>query len=140
MLKLQLFIFLERHENSILIRIKKWHGYSALQLKTAQLKQDIGNLEKNLQIFTSEPLPHFAEKGLKLDDPASVLRDLVFTYLDYKDVTKPVCKLWTRLAGCNELWKSLYQNHFGTLLALPPADLHWKVRFRSTSQEIVFEE
>ena len=100
-------------------------------MKSERLKQEMYNLERNLHIITPELLPHVQSK-LELDDPASVLRDLVFTYLDYKDIAKPVCKLWTRLAGYNGLWKSLYQIRFDTALSLQHTEpLQWKPLFRS---------
>ncbi len=111
----------------IRVRIKKYDRYTVLQMKTERLKQEI-----NLQIITPEPLSHVQAKP-ELDDPASMLRDLVFTYLDYKDLAKPVCKLWTRLAEYNALWKSLYQIRFDTALSSlqHTEPLQWKPLFRS---------
>jgi len=66
-----------------------------------------------------------------------VLRALIFPFLDCTDLIQPICRLWTRLAECNLLWKSLYAHHFGTSsieLSRDAAALNddWKMHFRST--------
>jgi hypothetical protein len=116
-----------RHENIVFAHIKKRDSYVALKIKTEQLKLD------TLQFMIPEPSPCIQSK-IEFNHPAAVLRDLVFPYLDYKDVVKPVCKLWTQLAECNVLWKTLYQNQFGCspLPLSPIVSLHWKTLFCST--------
>lgn len=120
-----------RHGDSILALIKKRNRFIELKSKTEQLKRQISSLEKNLRIITPEPTISSIPTKLELTNTTSVL-ELVFANLDYKDITKPVCKLWTQLAGCNSLWKSLYRYHFGTTLSLlPHTNLHWRKRFRT---------
>ena len=93
------------------------------------------SLEKDLFIITPEPSPRIQTK-FELDNPTSVMRDLIFAYLDFNDIVKPVCKLWTRLAECNVLWEKLYQYHFGRSISplplLPTETLQWKNLFRSS--------
>lgn len=121
-----------RHEINIRLLLKKYNGYTVSQMKTERLKEDVYNLEQNLQIITPEPLSHVQAKP-ELNDPASMLRDLVFAYLDHIDLAQPVCKLWTQLGEYKALWKSLYQIRFDTALS-PLQDtepLQWKSLFRS---------
>ena len=74
-----------------------------------------------------------AESTVSIDSSEAVLRCLVFPYLHYSDLVQPICKLWTRLAGCNLLWKSLYHSQFG---AAPPRwsmgvkEHDWKLHVR----------
>ena len=68
-------------------------------------------------------------------EPEAIMKHLVFSYLDYTDLSKPICKLWTRLARCNMLWKALYVHHFGetsTQLSYVGGPHDWKLIFRST--------
>ena len=128
----ELFKSNQRHEIDIRVDIRKRDVYRAFRLRTDQLKQEIVSLEKDLHIVTPEPL-HLVQTKFDLDDPTSVLRDFIFAYLDFNDIVKPVCKLWTRLAECNVLWEKLYQYHFISPLPLPPTEtLQWKNLFRSS--------
>ena len=94
--------------------------------------QNISSLVTDLR-STLQPQPSFQPKT-QIRAPHDILRYMVFPYLDYRDLVKPICKLWTRLAGCNLLWKSLHARHFGTTSTqwsnVAPHD--WKLHFRST--------
>lgn len=98
------------------------------------MHEEFGNLEKGLHIGT----PNLSgDMQKEIDSPDAVLKYLVFPYLDFKDILKPICKLWTRLANSNSLWKHLYLNHFGTsftrwsILTFHSEAPDWKLLFRS---------
>lgn len=44
--------------------------------------------------------------------PEDVLKTLIFPWLGLTDFTKPVCKLWQRLAADCQLWKAQYSRRF----------------------------
>lgn len=44
--------------------------------------------------------------------PEDVLKTLIFPWLGLTDFTKPVCKLWQRLAADSQLWKAQYSRRF----------------------------
>lgn len=132
---IELFKPIQRHEIGVGVYLRQYDSYRALRLRTEELKQEMISLEKGVFIITPEPLPHIQTK-FELDNPTSVMRDLIFANLDFFDIVKPVCKLWTRLSKCNVLWEKLYQYHFGgsisSLPLLPTETLQWKNLFRSS--------
>ena len=93
----------------------------------------MSQMEKTCLEITNSPI---SEQKIELDSPHDVLRQLVFPYLDYKDiiVSSKVCKLWAKLVDSNVLWKSLYGHHFGprsaTLLS-STNQTGWKTLFRT---------
>ena len=50
---------------------------------------------------------------ISLDTVESVLLRLIFPFLDFGDLIRPVCKLWNQLGGSSQLWYELYCHHFG---------------------------
>jgi hypothetical protein len=122
-------LLLIRHKAAARAKRKKYNKYVALKGEM----QRISILITDLQSSTLAPSPDF-QPEIQIIGPDAVLRHLVFPYLDYRDLVKPICKLWTRLAGCNLLWKSLYGHHFGTMsIQRSNAVPHdWKLHFRST--------
>lgn len=112
----------------------KHKSYKNLQTKVCKLRRRMSQMEEKtcLQITSSAS----SEQKIELNSPQDVLRQLVFPYLDYKDIIKSskVCKLWAQLVDCNALWKSLYQHHFGprsaTLLS-STNQTGWKTLFRT---------
>ena len=118
-----------RHKSAAQAQRKRNSKCVALKEKMQRLSR----LVTDLQSSTLVPSPDF-QSEIQIIGPDGVLRHLLFPYLDYRDLVQPICKLWTRLAGCNLLWKSLYAHHFGTMStqgsnAVP---LDWKLHFRST--------
>ena len=99
----------------------------------------IGKLEEG--ILGKLPKPNHIKK-VEMSNPGVVLRDLIFPFLDFKDIVTSVsvCKLWTELVYSNQLWKSLHFSHFGNgcpagwLISSHSTtdDQDWKMLFRST--------
>ncbi len=73
------------------------------------------------------------ESTVYINSPETVLRYLIFPYLDPQSLVQPVCKLWTQLAGCNLLWKSLFHRYFDAAPArwsIGVKEHDWKLHFR----------
>ncbi len=73
------------------------------------------------------------ESTVYINSPEAVLRHLIFPYLDPQSLVQPVCKLWTQLAECNLLWKSLYHRYFDAAPArwsYGVKEHDWKLHFR----------
>ena len=118
-----------RHKSAARAQKKKYSDYVALKGKV----QGIRSLVTDLRGATLQPQPSF-QPELQITGPDDVLRHLVFPFLDCGDLVKPICKHWTRLAGCNLLWKSLYAYHFGATSTQwsNSASHDWKLHFRRT--------
>ena len=109
------------------VQRNKYIKYVSLKEKL----QHFRSLVTDPQSSTLVPSPDF-QHGIHITGPDGVLRHLIFPYLDYRDLAKPICKLWTQLAGCNLLWKSLYAHHFDTISRSNVIPHDWKLHFRST--------
>jgi len=118
-----------RHETSI--RVKSNHNK-----RRNGLKKKVQDLQEQTTEWTEFNTP-VQKKREKINSPKSILRDLIFPYLDYKDllVSSQVCKLWSELSRSGTLWQELYQHHFGarsirwTSPSILPID--WKQVFQT---------
>ena len=122
-----------RHISVARTRRKKYNDYIALKGKVQHGSSLVSDLRRSYQLLPTIIVPSEMQK---IGGPCDVLRVLIFPFLDFTDLIQPICKLWTRLAECNLLWKSLYRHHFGTSsmeLTRNAAVLNddWKLHFRS---------
>ena len=123
-----------RHISVARTRRKKYNDYVALNEKVQRGSKLVSDLRRLSQSLPSKSVPSEIQK---IGGPCDVLRVLIFPFLDCTDLIQPICKLWTGLAECNLLWKSLYTHHFGKSsieLSRDAAALNddWKMHFRST--------
>ncbi|KAL3817086.1 hypothetical protein ACHAXA_009917 [Cyclostephanos tholiformis] len=120
---------MKRHMSAARAQRKKCNDYVALKERLQNRCGLVTDLQNSTLKASADFQPEIPFRG-----PEGVLRHLVFPYLDYRDLTKPICKLWTRLAGYDTLWKALYVHHFGgTSVQLSNIGPHdWKLNFRST--------
>jgi len=126
---------MRRHESAMRAKKKRYDNYETMQQRVTKLKQQM-NVARSQQYenVLEQPRMH------KIESPYDVLR-CAFSYLDVKDVVKPICRLWTRMARCNELWKSLYVHRFGvpctawlttaSITAATSPTRDWKMLFKS---------
>ena len=121
-----------RHETSI--RVKSNHNK-----RCKALKIKVQDLQEQTAEWTEFNTP-VQNKIVKINSPKSVLRDLIFPFLDYRSVlvSSQVCKLWSELSGSTTLWKALYKHHFGACSIkytspslLPINNLNWKQFFQT---------
>lgn len=117
---------------------KKRDNYKVLQMKVTKLHTDIIHSEKELQLTIPAKPSEGLQSRIDIDGPDDVLRHLVLPYLNFKDILRPVCKLWTQMTDSNQLWASLYENHFDMphtrwlAQSSPSARSNdWKLLFRS---------
>ena len=121
-----------RHVTSI--RVKSNHNK-----RCKALKIKVQDLQEQTTEWTEFNTP-VQNKRVKINSPKSVLRDLIFPYLDYKDIiiSSQVCKLWSELNRSSTLWQELYKHHFGARSIrwtspsiLPIDNLNWKQVFQT---------
>jgi hypothetical protein len=126
---LEFALWKAKFDESILGQIDQQHKRKRIKLSPPELCNDL--TVPDLLLSSSG-----RQNKIQLRGPCDVLRVLIFPFLDYQDLVKPICKLWTELAGCNQLWKSLYEHHFGIISTRNlPAPIHWKELFCSTANE-----
>jgi len=116
-----------RHETSI--RVKSNHNK-----RCNTLTNKVQDLQEQTAEWTEFNTP-VQNKIVKINSPKSVLRDLIFPYLDYRSVlvSSRVCKLWNELSRSTILWTAYYQHHFGacSIKWSSPSDSNWKQVFQT---------
>ena len=124
-----------RHDSALWTLSKKHNNNMKLQMRVNKQHEQMGKLEKDLRIKALSAT-EVKQERLEINSPADVLKSLVFPYLDFKDLSKPICKLWTTMSESDQLWESLYKHRYGmpqeqwqTLSSMPTL-INWKLLFR----------